>query len=205
MEDTTLIQNILEGDKKSEQILYEKYKKILTDFLKNKYPQNSNYEDDISEILIKVFLSLPKYKPDKSQFKTWVFTIAKNYMIDKFKCVCNVNECYNTINLSDMNDTITVNNQSAITSNNVTYNYESSYSNTTSISDLNNFDNMISINYISDQLESCDFSFLNMHYVYGYTYSEIGSEFNTSSNTISNRVNYIKNKLKKNNVNENIF
>lgn len=204
LEDTILIQNILEGSKKAEQILYDKYKKILTDFLNQKYPYNSECEDDVSEILIKTFLSISDYDPEKSKFKTWIFTIAKNHMIDKSRCSHYIN---GTITLTDIDDSITIDNSSYAVSNNTTLfdgNVQATFTSSNS-ADLINFENATSINYVSDQLESCDFSFLNMHYVYGYTYCEIGTEFNVSSNTVSNRVNYIKDKLKKKNSEEFIY
>lgn len=207
LEDIALIQNILEGDKKSEKLLYEKYKKILNDYIKNKYPQNFEYEDDISEILIKIFLSLSKYDVKKSKFKTWVFNITKNYMIDKSRCnfiVDNISS--GTYKISDNFDTITYQNMSSTTTNITHTNYNgNNYNITLNDGDYNTFENQTSINFISDQLDSCDFTFLNMHYLYGYSYCEIGDEFNVSSNTISNRVNYIKNKLKKCNNGEIIF
>jgi len=203
MEDTILIQNILQGDKKAEQKLYEKYRPILINYIKSKYPQNLEYEDDVSEILIKVFVSLPKYKSKKSKFKSWVFTIAKNYMIDKLRCT-NKNNKYN-INLSTINDN--TNFQNSTTS--LTFD-TTTITNTNDSMEINatntiSFDNDVSVNYISSQLETCDFTFLNMHYGYGYSYCEIGNEFNISSNTVSNRVNYVKNKLKKDNINEIIY
>jgi RNA polymerase sigma factor (sigma-70 family) len=207
MKDTILIQNILNGDAKSEKILYDKYYKILLDFLKNKYPNNKEYEDDVSEILIKVFISLPKYKSQKSKFKTWVFTIAKNYMIDKLRCVNKSNN--NSYNIISDNDTFTLHNNVSLTSDTITYSVNNDINITSECTfqtcDYINFENEVSVDHISNQISSCDFTFLNMHYGYGYTYCEIGSEFNVSSNTVSNRVNYLKNKLKENNTNEIIY
>ena len=208
LEDTILIQNILENDKKSEKLLYDKYKKILTDYLNKKYPQNSECDDDVSEILIKVFLSLDRFDSSKSKFKTWVFNIAKNFMIDKSRCSFKITNNGNTNNiyLYNGNDTITLNSSEASFDTTVYNGIANDTTFTTSNDcDFMNFENSISVNYVSNQLDSCDFSFLNMHYGYGYSYSEIGAEFNVSSNTVSNRVSYIKDKLKKNNINETIY
>jgi RNA polymerase sigma factor (sigma-70 family) len=201
MEDTILIQNILKGDKKSEQELFNKYKNILTSYLKSKYPQNNECEDDVSEILIKIFTSLSKFNPQKSKFKTWVFTIAKNYMIDKSRCNYVLKNSHNnTFNIS-INDTTYNNSSLTATSSHINYN-EHHQSMTINDNNFNIVDNQTSINYVSNQLETCDFTFLNMHYGYGYSYCEIGNEFNVSSDTVSNRVNYVKDKLRKNNCNE---
>lgn len=196
IEDTIHIQKILDNDKKSEQFLYKKYKKLLIDFIKTNYPQNQEYEDDVAEILIKIFTSLSKYDANKSQFKSWVFTIAKNYMIDKMRCKNKNDNC--TINLTTYNYICTT--QNTPSTSNFIDNFTEFNSTNTNI-----FESCVSVDYISNQLDSCDFTFLNMHYGYGYSYSEIGNEFNITSNTVSNRVNYVKNKLKRNNINEIIF
>lgn len=194
IEDINLIQSILDGDEKSEKVLYNKYRKIVEDYLKSKYPNNSNIDDDVSEILIKIFMSLPSYNFKKSKFKSWVFTIAKNHMIDKsrtFDVLCN------TFTLDDVNGTITVNNNdeeyySSSTTNLSPENINASY--TTSY--ITDFENCDAVNHIFNQVESCDFTLLNMKYSEGYNYNEIGMEFNMTSNTISNRVNYVKSKIK---------
>jgi RNA polymerase sigma factor (sigma-70 family) len=195
-EDIGLIQNILDGDKRAEEKLYERYKKIVEDFLKKKYPNEKNLDDDVSEILIKVFLTLPVFDNQKSKFKSWVFTIAKNHMIDKsrtFDVLCG------TINLDGNEDFITISNSDGYitTSDSTNWNpdannvfYTSSYATDFEICDA--------VNQISNSIESCDFTFLDMKYSQGYNYNEIGVEFNTTSNTISNRVNYIKGKIKEN-------
>jgi RNA polymerase sigma factor (sigma-70 family) len=195
-EDTSLIQNILDGDERSEEKLYEKYRKIIGDYLKSKYPNDQTLEDDVSEILIKIFLSLPSYDLEKSKFKSWVFTIANNHMIDKsrsFDVLCG------TITLDCVGDSITISNSGDyVTTSDVTnWNpdennvfYTSSYA--------TDFENCDTLNHISNSIESCDFTFLNMKYSEGYNYNEIGVEFNMTSNTISNRVNYVKSKLKNN-------
>jgi RNA polymerase sigma factor (sigma-70 family) len=190
VEDANLIQNILTGDTEAETVLYEKYRVILTNYLLKKYPCNYDIEDDVSEILIKIFLNLSTYDSDISKFKTWAFAIANNHMIDKSRSTYYINSTGTTHigdNLTFINDTYT--------SDCTTINGDVPCSFTTSNATLQLEQNS-SVNFVSDQIESCDFQFLNMHYTMGYSYCEIGTEFNLSSNTISNRVNYIKGKLK---------
>lgn len=199
-EDTELIQNILNDNSQSQEILYNKYTKLVKDFLKNKYPTYYDIDDDVSEIMIKVFINLESFDISKSKFMSWVFSIAKNHMIDKWR--------NNTITLTGSNTNCTY--SYSTTAADVNSNYITS-SNTGTI-DLNNcsyttdncgadydFENCSSINYLSGQLSAQDYTLLDMKYVQGYDYKEIGDEFNVTSSTISNRVNYIKTKLKKNN------
>lgn len=189
--DTELIQNILKGDSKAQEILYEKYRKAVRDFLKNKYSTYHDLDDDVSEIIIKVFLKLDTFDETKSKFRSWVFNIAKNHVIDKWRCCSTI-----TVSSSD-NITLTSNctsfDSSFITANNA------GSSHTTTGTYTVDFDNCSSISYITTQLSPTDYTFLDMKYVLGYDYNEIGAEFNLTSSTVSNRVNYIKTKLKKNN------
>lgn len=194
-EDTSLIQNILDGDERSEKKLYDKYKKIVENYLKHKYPNNENFDDDVSEILIKIFQSLPSYDIEKSKFKSWVFTIAKNHMIDKsrtFDILCGthtLDDIDGTITLSDGGEKCYYSSDTNLNPEGINMSY--------TVSHITNFENCDALSHISNQIESCDFTFLNMKYSEGYNYSEIGMEFNMTSNTISNRVNYIKSKIKK--------
>ena len=149
-------------------------------------------------------MNLDTFDAKKSKFRSWVFTIAKNHMVDKWRSntitltgnstgvISVTSDVSNTLDISNGSGYITSSSTSAIDVNSGTF--------TTSNScEGMEFENCSSINYISDQITPQDFTLLDMKYVQGYSYNEIGSEFNLSSNTISNKVNYIKTKLKKNN------
>ena len=194
-----VIQNILNGNPQAQEILYEKYKKSVRNFLKKKYSVYYDLDDDVSEIMIKVFMNLENYDSTKSKFRSWVFSIAKNHMVDKWR--------NNTITLTGSNtncvisystDGVEMSNGSYTTSNTATLLEGSSFTTNCCSADYE-FENCSSINLITDQITPQDYTLLDMKYMQGYNYNEIGNEFNVSSNTISNRVNYIKTKLKKNN------
>lgn len=143
-------------------------------------------------------MNLKTFDKTKSKFRSWVFSIAKNHMIDKWRNT--------TITLTGSNTncvytySTTGTDSSFITSNNtVGIDNGCSYTTTNCCGADSEFENCNSINFISDQLSPQDFTLLNMKYVQGYSYNEIGNEFNVTSSTISNKVNYIKTKLKKNN------
>ena len=192
-EDITLIQNILNGSQMAQEMLYNKYKKIVTTYLNCKYSSYNDLEDDVSEIMIKIFMNLKSFDDSKSKFNSWVISITKNYMIDKWRS----NSCTSTLisgtgtvtTTTDCSYSMSTNISSSIFGNNY-----ASFSNTNSV-----FETMNSISYLSSQLSPQDFTLLDMKYIQGYDYNEIGKEFNVTSSTISNRVNYIKSKLKKNN------
>jgi len=188
----------LTGDPKAQEILYEKYSKSVKNFLKTKYSDYYDLDDDVSEIMIKVFMKLQTYDSTKSKFRSWVFTIAKNHVIDKWRTNSSI-VVANTdnINITTSADTLNIGNSENmyLTSNNADFQLSQGFMSCCNT----DFENCSSINFISDQLTPQDFSLLNMKYVHGYNYCEIGSEFNVTSSTVSNRVNYIKSKLKKNN------
>lgn len=196
-EDTKIIQNILKGNSQAQEILYEKYYKLVKDFLNNKYSTYYDLDDDVSEIMIKVFIGLEKYDINKSKFMSWVFSIAKNHMIDKWRgktitlTGSNTNCTYSTT-MADIGSSF-IN-----SSNTGTIDVNNSYTTNYTSADYD-FENCNSITHISAQLTPQDYTLLDMKYMQGYNYTEIGSEFNVTSTTISNRVNYIKTKLKKNN------
>jgi len=194
----------LNGNPRAEEILYEKYKKCVKNFLRKQYSLYYDLDDDVSEIMIKVFMGLKTYDSTKSKFGSWVFSIAKNHMIDKWRN----SSCTATFTLNGtINHTTTSYDFNAENSNNLYYKASNtgiitanaeSYITCSNSADME-FENRNSITYISTQLTPQDFTLLDMKYVQGYNYDEIGSEFNVTSSTISNRVNYIKTKLKKNN------
>jgi len=176
----------LNGNQQAQKELYNKYKKSVECFLKKKYFNLNDIEDSVSEIMIKVFMNLNTFDDTKSKFRSWVFSIAKNYMIDKWR-----NNSYSTtFKTSDISFTSIMDNTLDKAS--------STFMNNTYSAHNTEFENNNSINYISTQISPQDFKLLNMKYVQGYNYGEIGKEFNVTSSTISNRINYIKSKLKKN-------
>jgi len=190
----------LGGNLVAQETLYNRYKQIVKDFIRSKYSIYYDIDDDVSEIMIKVFLGLNTYDQAKSKFKTWVFNIAKHYMIDKWRS--------NTITLTSLSNSAVnidgVNNLYYTSTNCGSVDWSSD---TTSCEGFVacssfttcdvDFENCSSVNYITTQISPSDYTLLNMKYVQGYDYNEIGKEFNLTSSTISNKVNYIKTKLKK--------
>lgn len=169
-EDTQIIQSILNGNKKIEKELYDKYSQIFSRYLSRKYPKNNYIDDDVSEVMTKILLNLNKFDSRKSKFNTWAFNIMNNHMIDKYRKSITTTRDFNEIEYQYIER-----NQC----------------------DINKFENNDAVSYLLNQLDSSDSTYLNLHYIHGYSYSEIGLEFNLTSTTISNRVNYIKSKLKK--------
>ena len=187
--DEFLIDKIRNGDRKSEEELYNKYRKIVTKHIVTKFPFNYDTDDDVSEILIKIFESISDYDKEKSKFLTWVMKITNHHMIDKSR-----SSTYSVINNtslleSDDRGMITTN-----TSDMGVCGVGCFYS-TTSLSD--SIETNDSLDFIENKIGVKDFHLLNMKYGEGFNYNEMAEEMRTSSSTISNRVNYVKSKLKK--------
>lgn len=189
----------MNGSQTAQEELYNRYKKVVNNYLICKYSAYQDLEDDVSEIMIKIFMNLSSFDESKSKFKSWVFSIAKNYMIDKWRS----NSCCTTLftnsgtftNTSDcLYNASNTNSTGFLASNTLSFSSSNNFCSTNNAFEISN-----SINYISTQLSPQDFTLLDMKYIQGYDYNEIGKEFNVTSSTISNRVNYIKTKLKKNN------
>jgi len=63
------------------QEIWTNYHRKLQVYTKQFYQSNGDYADRASEILLKVFESIDKYKCEYS-LSTWIYTIARNYLID---------------------------------------------------------------------------------------------------------------------------
>ena len=135
-EDIELINKILNGDRIAEEILYSKYKLIIKNYLDKNYP-NPDIDDDVSEILIKVFLNLSKYDKEQLIFKKWVYSIAKNYEIDKWRKndIKLLSYSSNNVNISSTN------------------NYFDKVNNIYSLTSNINYDTINTVNFISIDLQ----------------------------------------------------
>lgn len=198
-----LIQSVRNKDRVAEEKFYNRYKKIIENYIKHNLPKvNDDFDDCVQHVLIKIFLNLDKYDPEKSSFKSWVIAITKNFMVDTWRSGA-ITMRTSPDNLFTVNNTGTITipewTNSIITSSSLSNSSSFASSCVFTTNNACNFENCNSLNYLSNQLSPVDFTLLNMKYVQGYDYCEIGKEFNMSSNTASNKVNYIKTKLKKNN------
>ncbi len=170
--DEKLVERILSGDLWLEEVLYKRYKKIITKYLKIKHNTKQNTDDFVSEILIKIFINLPKFNSKKQSFKAWALGILKNHMIDFWR--------KNKIEITY--DSNAYEKYELVTS--TSFNFE----------ELNH-DNVWDMCYGSN-LSKKDVDILELKYVYGYTYDDIGCFSGVSATYISNRINYIKTKIK---------
>ncbi len=79
--DQELIDLHLKGDQKAFNLLVKRYSKNIYNFAV-KLNNKNNAEDIVQEIFIKVWQKIKSFDQNKSSFKTWLFTIARNTIID---------------------------------------------------------------------------------------------------------------------------
>lgn len=82
--DEQLVAQYLAGDEKSLEILIKKYLKPVHAFVFHYVGNQSETEDIVQEVFVKVWKNIGKFDQTRI-FKTWLFAIAKNTSIDFFK------------------------------------------------------------------------------------------------------------------------
>jgi RNA polymerase sigma-70 factor, ECF subfamily len=80
-EDNNLISQYLKGEEKSLELLIAKYLKPIYGFVYNFISNQTDAQDIVQEVFIKVWKHLKRFDQNKS-FKTWLFSIAKNTIYD---------------------------------------------------------------------------------------------------------------------------
>ena len=82
--DDELVLRALKGDDEALRLLVERYLKQVYRFVFHYLPSSEDAEDVTQEVFVKVWKHLRKFHRDQN-FKTWVFTIAKNTALDFLK------------------------------------------------------------------------------------------------------------------------
>jgi RNA polymerase sigma factor (sigma-70 family) len=208
-----LINKAKKGNNEAQVKLYKYYRKKIEFFLKKKYPENHELDDDTSEIMIKIFENLEKYNQEKSKFNTWVTNIAKNYMIDKnrkYSSLKNNGLTYvadyseNFVDRSLVDKAYIDESISSFSITNGTASLDTEM--TTNTSSINepvsyycapdfNLEMSSSITFATSNFSENDKVILNMK-TSGYNYKEIGSEMRMSDTQVSNKIAYLKKKAK---------
>lgn len=82
--DMQLISAYLNGDEKSFEELYFRYRKVLYGYLNNLTGNQSEADEVFADTWTRVIDKLPKYK-DNGKFSAWLFRLAKNIFIDRIR------------------------------------------------------------------------------------------------------------------------
>jgi len=180
IEDNELIEKIIKDkDQKASNKLYNWYYKEVKNYIKKKFSKLSSddVEDLSSDAISKSFINLSTFDSKKSTFKTWIYTIAENLVIDFNRKLENRVDKVHYHYLEDVDKR-----NFDIPSNE---NQEESFSAKQVLT--------YGISNIDDQTHTM----MKMKYVEGYSHNEIGEVYSLTSSTVSNKINYAKSKISK--------
>ncbi len=86
LSDEELVSNLNKtGDVRFFEILMDRYKNNIYNFILKYISSKEDSEDLTQEIFVKVFFKIASFNSTKASFKTWLFTITKNSIYNKIK------------------------------------------------------------------------------------------------------------------------
>lgn len=83
--DRTLIERVLAGDVEAFRELVERHQRRVFGFVRNLVRHAPDAEDLVQEVFVAVFRKLDSFDADRSQFSTWLLTIARNQCLNHLK------------------------------------------------------------------------------------------------------------------------
>jgi RNA polymerase sigma-70 factor (ECF subfamily) len=83
-EDKLLVENYLNGDELALEVLINKYFSLIYNYVSRLVPKDEA-SDLVQDVFVRVWKNIKKIDFNKASFKTWIFTIARNRVIDYFK------------------------------------------------------------------------------------------------------------------------
>ncbi len=88
-DDALLVRKYLDGDKGAFETLYRRYQMPLFNYLYRSCLSTAVAEDIFQEVFLQVIKKMPKYC-ETQNFKAWIYTIARNKLIDKGRLKANL-------------------------------------------------------------------------------------------------------------------
>jgi len=82
MDEQEVIQRVLEGDTESFRLVVERYAGAVTRMIRNVTDDSHTCEDLAQEVFLTAYAKLRAFDPARSQFSTWLFTIARNKAVN---------------------------------------------------------------------------------------------------------------------------
>ena len=84
-EDSDIIKRVLNGDVDSFRILVERYQRPVLSMIRRLIWDSHRCEEIGQDVFVAAFQKLSTFDPARSQFSTWLFTIARNMSINALK------------------------------------------------------------------------------------------------------------------------
>lgn len=86
LSDNYLITQVLAGDEKSFELLFEKYKRLVGSIAVNYFRQDFQIEEVVQKTFVKAYFELKKFRGDnKFSFASWISRIAVNVCLDTLR------------------------------------------------------------------------------------------------------------------------
>ncbi len=83
--DRTLIERVLAGDVEAFRELVERYQRRVFVFVRNLVRHAPDAEDIVQDVFVAAFRKLNTFDSERSQFSTWLLTIARNRCLNHLK------------------------------------------------------------------------------------------------------------------------
>ncbi|MBW8038433.1 MAG: sigma-70 family RNA polymerase sigma factor [Planctomycetes bacterium] len=84
-QETEIIRQVLEGDIESFRLLLARYEKPVVRMIRNITYDKESCQDIAQDVFLVAYKKLASFDPDRSNFSTWLFTIAKNKSLNALK------------------------------------------------------------------------------------------------------------------------
>ena len=84
-EDSDIVKRVLNGDVDSFRILVERYQRPVLSMIRRLIWDSHRCEEIGQDVFVRAFQKLSTFDPARSQFSTWLFTIARNMSINALK------------------------------------------------------------------------------------------------------------------------
>jgi len=84
-EEISIIRAVLNGDVDSFQLLVQRYQRPVIKMVRNIINDNHTCEDIAQEVFLAAYKRLASFDPARSNFSTWLFTIARNKSLNVLK------------------------------------------------------------------------------------------------------------------------
>jgi len=81
-QETKVIHQVLEGDTESFRLIVERYEKPIVRMIRNIINNRESCEDIAQDVFFTAYRKLASFDPARSNFSTWLFTIARNKSIN---------------------------------------------------------------------------------------------------------------------------
>src|ERR1043165_2684948 len=84
-EDSEIVKRVLDGDVDCFRILVERYQRPVLSMIQRMIWDSHRCEEIGQDVFVRAFQKLSTFDPARSQFSTWLFTIARNMSINALK------------------------------------------------------------------------------------------------------------------------